>query len=223
MRCGYVNPLAIHNFKPARFRAELNPAPTVAAEAGGEASLLHRVYGDALLAHSVCAHTTKITLGAAGELLLKSQAMARATSRGSCTQRRGGGCSLGGSGTALQLAGLASDLASGKPDPPSPAASQAAATASSRGYKAHGAGGTTQPSKLGGHSQTTLQKQSPVVLSPRGPGPGREGRVMQKEVPLSRASLSIPSLELLGLIQGLCQGQCWAAATRGTIGDVSGW
>lgn len=44
---------------------------------------------------------------------------------------------------------------------------------------------------------------------------------MQKEVLLSWASLSIPSLELLGLIQALCQGQCWATATLGTSGDMS--
>lgn len=63
-----------------------------------------------------------------------------------------------------------------------------------------------QPSKLGGHGQITPQKQSAVVLTPRGPGPGIEDRVMQKEMLLNCSTLSIPSLELLDVIQAVCQG-----------------
>lgn len=86
----------------------LKPALAVAAEAGGGTSPLHQAYSDALLAQSVCVHTTKPTLGAdASEV--SGNGMSR--EQGILYPAQWWWPSPQGAGTALQLAEL-KDLAS---------------------------------------------------------------------------------------------------------------
>lgn len=65
------------------------------------------------------------------------------------------------------------------------------------------------------------QKKAAVMLIPRVPGPGREDRVMQKEMLLNWSLLSTPSFELRDVIQALCQGQCCTRDILSTISDTS--
>lgn len=197
----------------------LKPALDAAAEAGEGTSPLCQVYSDALHTHSVRVHTTKPTLGEASRLqtsepLLKSQATACPMSRGFWIARRSSGQPLGGSGTAGRASeGLCKLKASSSISSRFPGCSHSILEGLQEAW-----GG--QPSKQGGHSQTTQQKQSAAALTPR--DQDLAGRaVVQKEVLLSWASLCIPSFEFLGPIRALCQGQCWATATLGTIGNMS--